>query len=305
MPNRSRSKRPLQRLRSHNSDGLTETEHRRSSSAMDRHRPSSNSSGHGSSPSKSASRHSSSRSSRVSRSRSRSPKNSRTSVSSVVVQPNQGNGQRQAEEDLAPAWAKRMLEAHEKSQARLLRLEAELSKSDKRREMQDGTIKQKHKFNKAIYEEQYSLNFEKYKKLEEATVTEDFEERNSILKEGMNLLTQRNKVLILSDKYGWETAATYSTDPVASDSEDEKRIKRARKEAKATKDEKAKLKNLKQKPNFQSKEPFGSLQQGQPKQQSPSMHTNTYRRLFCWRCGKPGYFAKACKSPVPENFGPR
>ena len=63
----------------------------------------------------------------------------------------------------------------------------------------------------------------------------------------MDLLTQRNKVLILSDKYGWETAAAYGTDPVASDSEDEKRIKRARKEAKATKDEKAKLKNLKQK----------------------------------------------------------
>ena len=109
----------------------------------------------------------------------------------------------------------------------------------------EGTVKQKHKFNKAIYEEQYSLNSEIYKKLEEASVTEDFEEINSILKEGMDLLSQRNKVLILSDKYGWETAAAYGTDPVASDSEDEKRIKRACKEAKATKDEKAKLKNLK------------------------------------------------------------
>ena len=90
-------------------------------------------------------------------------------------QPDQGNGQRQAEEDLAPAWEKRMLEAEEQSHARLLRLKAELHKSDKRREMQDGTIKQKHKFNKAIYEEQYSLSSEIYKKLEEATVTEDFE----------------------------------------------------------------------------------------------------------------------------------
>ena len=93
-------------------------------------------------------------------------------------------------------------------------------------------------------------------KLEEASVTEDFEDRNSILKEGMDLLSQRNKVLILSDKYGWETAAAYGTDPVASDSEDEKKIKRACKEAKAIKDEKAKLKNLKQKQNFQSKKPF-------------------------------------------------
>ena len=39
-----------------------------------------------------------------------------------------------------------------------------------------------------------------------------------------------------------KTAAAYGTDPVASDSEDEKRIKLASKEAKATKHEKAKLK---------------------------------------------------------------
>ena len=39
-----------------------------------------------------------------------------------------------------------MLEAQEQSQARLLKLEAELPKSDKRREM-EGTVKQKHKFN--------------------------------------------------------------------------------------------------------------------------------------------------------------
>ena len=143
------------------------------------------------------------------------------------------------------------------------------------------------------------------KKLEEASVTEDFEERNSILKEGMDLMSQRNKVLILSDKYGWETAVAYGTDPVASDSEDEKRIKRAHKEAKATKDEKAKLKDLKQKQNFQSKKPFAVYNRVNQSSSLSSMHTNTYGRLFCWHCGKPGHFAKACKSPVPRNFGPR
>ena len=159
MPNRNRSKRPLQRLISHNSEGLTETEH---VSSTDRPRPSSssNSSGHESIPSKSVSRHSLSRSSRGSRTRSLPPRNSRrTSVSSVVVQP---NDQRQADEDVAPAWAKKMLEAQEQSQARLFKLEAELRKSDICREM-EGTVKQKHKFNKAIYEEQYSLNSEIYK----------------------------------------------------------------------------------------------------------------------------------------------
>ena len=121
-----------------------------------------------------------------------------------------------------------------------------------------GTVKQKHKFNKAIYEEQYSLNSEIYKSWRKLQSQKISEERNSILKEGMDLLTQRNKVLILSDKYGWQTAAAYGTDPVASNSEDEKKIKRACKEAKTTKDKKSKLKNLKQKPNFQSKSPLQS-----------------------------------------------
>ena len=156
MSTRSRSKRLLQRFkRSHiNSDGLTETEHRRSSSAMDRPRPSANFSGQGSSPSKSGGRHSSSHSSRGSQFGFRPPRNSQTSVSSVVVQPKQGNGQRHAcKRRFSAILSERMLEAQEQSQARLLRLEAELRKSDKCRKMQDGTIKQKQKFNKAIYEE--------------------------------------------------------------------------------------------------------------------------------------------------------
>ena len=81
---------------------------------------------------------------------------------------------------------------------------------------------------------------EMYNKLEQATNTEDVEERNTLLNESMELITQGNKVLVLTDKYGWETAMCYGTDTVASDSEDEQRIKRARKEAKVAKEEKIK-----------------------------------------------------------------
>ena len=61
-----------------------------------RPRPSSNFSGQGSSLSKSGGRQNSSRSSRDSPSGSRSLQNSRTSVSSAVVQPKQDSGQRHA-----------------------------------------------------------------------------------------------------------------------------------------------------------------------------------------------------------------
>ena len=66
----------------------------------------------------------------------------------------------------------------------------------------------------------------------------------NVLNEGMELITQQNNVLVLTDKYGWETAMCYGTDPVASDIEDEKRIKRARKKDKVAREEKSESKNL-------------------------------------------------------------
>ena len=87
-----------------------------------------------------------------------------------MVQP---NGQQQADKDVAPAWLKTMLKAQEQNQARLLRLEVELRKSDKRRKI-EGTVKQKHKFNKAIYIEQYSLTLKyikSWRKLQSQKIT--------------------------------------------------------------------------------------------------------------------------------------
>ena len=111
-----------------------------------------------------------------------------------------------------------------------------------------------------MYGEQYDLDMEIYNKLEQATSIEEVEERNSLLNEGMELITQQNRVLVLTDKYGWKTAMCYGTNPVASDSEDEKRIKRARKEAKLAKKEKSRSKNLRLKPaaSARSKKPFRS-----------------------------------------------
>ena len=137
-----------------------------------------------------------------------------------------------------------MSEAQEESQLRLQKQEAEIRKSDRKRESQDGSREQKHKFRKTINEEQYNLNIKVYDKLELATSIEDIEKRNTLLNEGMELITQRNKVLVRTGKYGWETAMCYGTDPAAKDSEDEKRIKRAKKEARMAKEEKSKSTNL-------------------------------------------------------------
>ena len=48
----------------------------------------------------------------------------------------------------------------------------------------------------------------------------------------------RNKILTVTDCYRWETAQAHLADPIACNSEDEKKLKKARKEAKANKEEK-------------------------------------------------------------------
>ena len=67
------------------------------------------------------------------------------------------------------------------------------------------------------------------------------------LREGIKRINEQNKILMVMDHYGWETAQAYLTDPIASDEEDEKRLKKACKEVKATKLEKQKLSGAKPK----------------------------------------------------------
>ena len=55
--------------------------------------------------------------------------------------------------------------------------------------------------------------------------------------EGIELISKRNKLLVLADKHGWEVAEAYATDPLADDSADEKKIKKDKKEGKILREE--------------------------------------------------------------------
>ena len=77
-------------------------------------------------------------------------------------------------------------------------------------------------------------------KIENALEMSDDEERSATLNEGKDILVQRNKHIKLAEKYGWETVDCYVEEPLASDSDDDKKIGRAIKESKAMKEEKRK-----------------------------------------------------------------
>ena len=87
---------------------------------------------------------------------------------------------------------------------------------------------------------QYKLNRNVLEKIGSAMATSDDEERNTLLQEGEALLVERNKHICLADKYGWDTVECYTAEPLASDSGDEKRIKKAITESKQLREEKRK-----------------------------------------------------------------
>ena len=86
-----------------------------------------------------------------------------------------------------------------------------------------------YKFTKKWNEEEYGFNQEIYHKMELAVEESDEEECGQLLREGMKRINERNKILTVTDRYGWETTQAYLTDPIVSDEEDEKRLKKARK----------------------------------------------------------------------------
>ena len=70
---------------------------------------------------------------------------------------------------------------------------------------------------------QFDINKSVMEKIENALEMSDDEERCATLNEGRDILVQRNKHIKLAEKYGWETVDCYVEEPLASDSDNEKR----------------------------------------------------------------------------------
>ena len=179
------------------------------------------------------------------RSRCRSPhQERRANRSESNIESRVGNRtSKDAETSEQPEWAKdiKTIVAMQQNNAeRLQFLETELRKANKRKDPKEDT-KPEYKFSKCWNEEQFEFNKSVYNIFEQAIEESDKAEIVSLLKEGMAKINQQNKILTVTDCYGWETAQAYLADPIASDYEDKKKLKKARKAAKANKEEKGEL----------------------------------------------------------------
>ncbi|KAK3108944.1 hypothetical protein FSP39_019460 [Pinctada imbricata] len=119
------------------------------------------------------------------------------------------------------------------------------------------------------------------------------EARQSI-KEGMELLSHRQKLIKLADnsKFGWKLVEQYETHQLAEDSDDEKRIHKAE----------ARVERM-SKEDKKKKQRYGSRYAPYPVQQIPVLQTATSGKSstvtsgpkpgLCFACGKPGHWRGA------------
>ena len=137
-----------------------------------------------------------------------------------------------------------------------------------------------------------------------------------LLLEAVETCNQRNKLVKLADQSscGWSTVKNYVTNPLADDSDDEKRISKAESKAQREKKEKQKQKS-KQKPLYNRSSSTFSNNPGYPFPPigpTPFMfpgHMQPFRGTApqfgprvqgpCFHCGKAGHFRRNC--PQQQN----
>ena len=215
-------------------------------------------------------------------------------------------------EETIPGWAQQLLNGQRESDQRLKTLEKQLKdknakQSSARKREHSPTPEFKYKRNKV----QYELNKSILDKIETALDASDDEEHSGALDEGRKMLIERNKHIKLAEKYRWEAVDCYIDEPLASDSDDDKKIRRAIKESKVLKEEKRKSARASRLPVNSSQSQVGTQPQRIPNE-------NNFRQVIkrspgsvpaqdttCFRCGRKGHYARHCRSLVALNDSSR
>ena len=135
------------------------------------------------------------------------------------------------------------------------------------------------------------------------------------LKEGMNLLIHRQKVIKLADRSeaGWAVVEEYEGDDLADDSEDERRMEKAEGKAEKKLAKKRKIKELRAKEERGAK-PLGAFPlqrpfpgKGMEAAKGPSAPTRPTPRFpsgTCFECGESGHWRRECPKALAGSVYP-
>lgn len=159
------------------------------------------------------------------------------------------------------------------------------------------------RFNKKSNEEQYNANKAVKDAVEDAQIaleSKDLQKTKEALEKGMDLLQDRQKLILLADKspYGWKTVLEYKHHDLADDDEDEKKIYRA--ESRAARSTKRFASRSVQQRRFVA--PVSSTTSQLSASQLPNLFTRVRPQTLsqrsnsgvCFACGKPGHWRVCC-----------
>ncbi len=162
-------------------------------------------------------------------------------------------------------------------------------------------------FKKKGCQRQFDHNEEVKEKLEETSnliESGKIQKAKDILAEGIELIEKRQKIIKIAESHGWDTVSCYISDELASDSDDDKRLSKAVREAGYKRREKERSRRGRQRAtrggsNFRAYNAATNPSQHyatKPQYQRPNTRTN-YQT--CWSCGQLGHFQFQC----PQRAG--
>ena len=186
-------------------------------------------------------------------------------------------------------------------ETRISDAQKELSESQLAKIQQNILANDSYTFKRKSCEDQYKFNSKVATKLRDAeanmTNLKDVPDAVKNISEGISLINHRQKLIRMADasESGWKVVHEYESNPLASDSDDERKINRA--ESRATK----KLK-IEQAKRTKKSTRFSSWPTSRPgdragsttQQTSVSSVTSVKKPGLCFNCGQPGHWKYGC-----------
>ena len=175
----------------------------------------------------------------------------------------------------------------------------ENSAESQMKEIKRLKFNESHKFKKKANEDQFKFNQKLSETLDSAKSAAEnsqLEKVKTSLEEGETLISERQKHILLTDKsdYGWATVDEYKKHSLADDSDDEKRIFKAKSRARIF------VNALKKK---KSSAPAESTVSSQPRP-IPALVPGFSPRPkpgTCFARGKPGHWRASCPTMAQQN----
>ena len=156
---------------------------------------------------------------------------------------------------------------------------------------------------------QYSFNQERFEKLAELQrlfELRDFEAVSSLIQKEQAEIKQRNKILKIADRHGWDTVHEYLDDPLADDKDDAAKLRGAVGRASRKRSYRYKPYGGRNPGTFNKNDFFRGFGNAFDARSSDKTSTNQQEKK-CFFCKQPGHFVRNCplarsqQVPVPGS----